>query len=318
MHKLSFLIAAHNEEKTIGLALDNFKKIKKDYPNIEVLIGLDGCTDNTKKIIKKYSFIKYLELDKKEGKQEVLDELEKLITGDIVIIHDADWIFSYENKKDLIEFIKIFDNPSIGGITNCFSAVFDEKDIKKIKSLGFLANAWQSYYLVNFQKEYCTKMIDGKRYVDEKRLLFPFFLDFYKKKILDLTKKSKKLSAGDHIERTLRILNSGYKIRVIDNPNLPRFKTTYISQSLHSMFNQRKRGAIARSKIKSEYKYKIPLKFYYLFPLYLITHLYKMNRVKDYLALFLWWIFMFYATLIAFFKTRKTLTKDVWKMRIKR
>ncbi len=47
--KISFLMAAHNEEKIIGEALDSLSKIP--YENYEVIIGLDGCTDGTEGIV---------------------------------------------------------------------------------------------------------------------------------------------------------------------------------------------------------------------------------------------------------------------------
>ena len=50
--KISFLIAAHNEEKIIGKTLENLLRLP--YSNFEVIIGLDGCTDNTEKIVKNY------------------------------------------------------------------------------------------------------------------------------------------------------------------------------------------------------------------------------------------------------------------------
>ena len=50
--KLSFLIPAHNEEKIISKTLNNL--INLPYENYEVLVGLDGCTDRTEEIVKRF------------------------------------------------------------------------------------------------------------------------------------------------------------------------------------------------------------------------------------------------------------------------
>ena len=50
--KISFLIAAHNEEKMIGSTLKNLLSLP--YKNYEIIIGLDGCTDRTLEIVKAF------------------------------------------------------------------------------------------------------------------------------------------------------------------------------------------------------------------------------------------------------------------------
>jgi len=52
MKKISFLISAHNEEKIIGRTLENL--INLPYENYEIILGLDGCTDNTERIVKSF------------------------------------------------------------------------------------------------------------------------------------------------------------------------------------------------------------------------------------------------------------------------
>ena len=48
--KISFLIPAHNEEKIIAKTLENL--INLPWQNYEVIVGLDGCTENSKKNLK--------------------------------------------------------------------------------------------------------------------------------------------------------------------------------------------------------------------------------------------------------------------------
>ncbi len=71
--KISFLIPAHNEEKIIGKTLDNLFNLP--YNNYEVIIGLDGCTDNTEQIVRKFrkksNRFGYYKFDLRKGKPAV-------------------------------------------------------------------------------------------------------------------------------------------------------------------------------------------------------------------------------------------------------
>ena len=58
MTKISIIIVCYNGEKYIDRCICNLKK--QDYDNYEIIFIDDGSTDNTKKIVKKYSdIVKY-------------------------------------------------------------------------------------------------------------------------------------------------------------------------------------------------------------------------------------------------------------------
>ena len=101
--KISFLMAAHNEDKIIRKPLDNFKRLYAMDKDLEFLIGLDGCTDKTLSIIKEYKFVKVYEFKGRNGKPFVINNLIKKSKCEILIIHDADWIFKVEDKNKLME-----------------------------------------------------------------------------------------------------------------------------------------------------------------------------------------------------------------------
>jgi glycosyltransferase involved in cell wall biosynthesis len=321
-YKLSFLMAAHNEEKLISIALNRLVKIHKDYPNMEVLIGLDGCTDRTPKIVikftKKYKFIKSFNLNERKGKQAVLDKLNQHITGEIVLIHDADWIFTYENKEKLKEFIKLFENPMVGGITSGEAGDFFPEE--KINSIGFLASAWGNHFLLDYLKKKQTKREGEHLFVDQEKMIFPFFLDFYKKSALNKTRSNKNLRAGDHIERTLRLLKSGYKIIINEDKDLPKMNIIYKELSLKDFIKQRIRGVISKNRVKDIYKTRANIfNFHIPFLIYTILHLYEIKRFNDLLGIFFYWFSTVYAMIVSIFVlTKETSVKQVWKMRMER
>ncbi len=95
-HKLSIVIPAYNEEKTIIQILEKIRNI--DLTNIEkeFIIVNDYSSDKTKELVEKYieSYkecdIKLLNNDHNQGKGASLHKGINIATGDYIIIQDAD------------------------------------------------------------------------------------------------------------------------------------------------------------------------------------------------------------------------------------
>ena len=107
--KLSIVIPCFNEEKTLKLIVDkvlSFKELEK-----EILIVDDCSTDNSKSVINElsntYSEIKGIYLEKNSGKGSALKKGFELVTGDIVLVQDADLEY---DPKDYSALIKPFKN----------------------------------------------------------------------------------------------------------------------------------------------------------------------------------------------------------------
>ena len=112
---VSILIAAYNEQSTIKEKVMSI--INSNFPTdkIEIIIGSDCSTDNTNEIIKKlaeeYPFIIAINFEKRTGKSGVVNRLVKRAKSDILIITDANIIFSENTISSLIQHFK---NPQIG------------------------------------------------------------------------------------------------------------------------------------------------------------------------------------------------------------
>lgn len=88
--KISVVVPVYNEEKTI---LEIVEKIKKVPIDKEIIIVDDASTDSTKEKlsrIKDEMGIKMIFKEKNEGKGSALQTGFKYVSGDIVIIQDAD------------------------------------------------------------------------------------------------------------------------------------------------------------------------------------------------------------------------------------
>ena len=92
---VSLLISAFNEEAVIEKKIKNILEI--DYPKekLEVLIGDDGSADRTAEIVARYADqgITLVKAPKNAGKAAMLNRLQKIAKGEILVFCDANTMF---------------------------------------------------------------------------------------------------------------------------------------------------------------------------------------------------------------------------------
>ena len=90
--KVSIIIPAYNEEKTILEVISRVKKVKLKDITKEIIIVDDFSTDNTKRILSnlKDSSIKIFFHQKNHGKGAAIRTGLKHTTGNIILIQDSD------------------------------------------------------------------------------------------------------------------------------------------------------------------------------------------------------------------------------------
>jgi glycosyltransferase involved in cell wall biosynthesis len=102
---LSIIIPCYNEENTIDLIVEKIKKIKSLTP--EIIIIDDCSTDNTSDVLKKisqfYPDIKIVTHDKNLGKGAAIRSGIKLVTGNIVLLQDADLEYDPNDYHNLLQ-----------------------------------------------------------------------------------------------------------------------------------------------------------------------------------------------------------------------
>lgn len=101
---VSVIIAAYNEEQHIAEKIRN--TLALDYPaeHIEILIGSDGSTDNTPRIVEqlKDEKIRFFNFRENRGKTSVQNDLAREAGGDILVFTDAASFLPRNAIKNLV------------------------------------------------------------------------------------------------------------------------------------------------------------------------------------------------------------------------
>ena len=111
MQLISIIIAAYNEEKTIGPCLDSLKVLTYDYSNLEIIVVNNNSTDRTVEIVKNYPVKLVHETvsgpgyARNRGIQEAQYDIVVFIDSDVVV--SSNWLISLTNP---------FKNSSIGAV----------------------------------------------------------------------------------------------------------------------------------------------------------------------------------------------------------
>jgi len=140
---ISIVVPVYNESKTIFQILKKINKIKKIKK--EVIIVNDGSNDNTVEIINtkcKNLFNKFISYKKNRGKGYACRIGLKKVTGDIVIIQDADLEYDPKDYQKLL-------TPIINGKTKIVygSRVFGAGKRTRPKTIDVLIRVFANYFL---------------------------------------------------------------------------------------------------------------------------------------------------------------------------
>ncbi len=105
---VSLLIAAYNEETVIEERIRN--ALATDYPpsKLEIVIGLDGCSDNTAAIVRRYEDrgVRVLDYPERRGKATVLNEAMAEVTSPIVLLSDANTEIDSRALRSLVRWFR--------------------------------------------------------------------------------------------------------------------------------------------------------------------------------------------------------------------
>lgn len=311
-NSVSFLIPAHNEERNIGMTLDTLAKLRIDYPDTQIICGLDGCTDNTKNVVKRYDFVEVVEFHPRQGKHIVVDEMMKRVINEIVIINDADRRFVCK-KGELERLIDCFDDPNVGGIGDYYTTTYEEEKITRSDSTFYHGDMWSTLLILEYKMKKFTERIKGKLYVDEDRGGM-FYVNFFRTSAF---RDFKTRTMCDDGERMLHLFQNGYSVRLLEKEQRPYLKAVYSKFSIRGFFHTKVRGCIAQRQIDNLYGNGHTITPEADLFLYILKNLRRCG-MRASVGMFMWWSVVIAAKIRYFLMLKKDMSnREGWDMRIK-
>lgn len=135
--KLSILIPAFNEEKSIAQVIEKVETVDLSSLGLkkEIIVINDGSKDGTEEIVRRFQHVKLVKHSRNYGKGRAIRTGIEHLSGEIVIIQDGDLEY---NPRDYLKLLK----PIVIGEAN---VVFGSRFLKKryprrMRFINFLGN----------------------------------------------------------------------------------------------------------------------------------------------------------------------------------
>lgn len=194
--KISILVPAYNEEKTISVILDKLIKLSFDDLEKEIIVVNDGSSDGTPKILEDYGKnpkIKVIHHPKNLGKGSAIRTGLEKAGGDIIAIQDADLEYDPEELPRLVRPI----------LNERKDVVYGSRFLGKIEGMSLL------HHLGNRFLTFVTRLLYGCSITD----METGYKIFRKKVIDNIELKAKNFEIEPEI--TAKILKQGHEIHEI-------------------------------------------------------------------------------------------------------
>jgi len=114
---VSVIMAAHNEEHVLEDKIRSIFRCRYPKHKIEVWVGSDASTDQTDSILERlsssYPQLRWRRFAERTGKPGIINELAMTATGSILVVTDADALFT---EFTLAELVLPFSDPKVGAV----------------------------------------------------------------------------------------------------------------------------------------------------------------------------------------------------------
>ena len=219
--KVSIIVPAYNEEKTIKDCIESLKKI--DYPKelYEIIVVNDGSKDKTAEITKEYAKDNVILIDneKNKGKAACLYQGIESAKGSFIACMDADTIVPEDILKKMLPYFK---DEKVGSVTVSVEVRFVNNFLQKIIRLEYILGLSLFLKILSFFN--CVHVTPG-----------PFSV--YRKDLIERIGYFDVNSITEDLEIAYRIHKSGYKIANCMTASVK----TVTPDNLKGLYRQRRR-----------------------------------------------------------------------------
>ena len=196
--KISIIIPAYNEEKTISKIVKQVKQANTGKISKEIIIVDDFSADNTRDILKKIKdkSIKISYHDKNRGKGAAIRTALKQATGDLILIQDADLEYSPSEYKRLLK--PILENKTKVVYGSRLEVI--RKNLKNMYKLHYFGNMFLTIVTNTLYRARITDMETGYK--------------LFRKEVLEgINLRATRFDFEPEI--TAKILKKGYEIHEV-------------------------------------------------------------------------------------------------------
>ena len=147
--KVSIVVPAYNEEKTIKKTLDSLLALDWPKDMIQIIVVDDGSTDNTSEMVRGYKKKGILLIrQKNKGKGSAMNKGLKKAEGDFFVCLDADSIVDKHALKKMMGF---FDNESTMAVTPTLKIHNAKTILDKVQKIEYIIGIYlrKTFSIIN-------------------------------------------------------------------------------------------------------------------------------------------------------------------------
>lgn len=253
-NKVSFVIIAYNEEKTIGRGINSILN-QDGLKNYEIIIVNDGSKDKTAEIVKSFSEknkkVRLIDFKENRGRGFARFTGVNESTGDYVAFVDADIILPSHWLKTCLSEIKNYD--AVGGI-----AVPD----------GDVNYIWRKCNITPKIKLGTTEITGNN--------------GLYKKIILNKINYNPSMTDGEDFDLNSKLKKEGFKLKSLRNLTVEHREAKSYSQSAKWLYQS---GKGSMRLLKKHHKIRLPDLAFFGFVFLILTSVIEIIFLKSFYSL---------------------------------
>lgn len=218
--RVSVIVPAHNEEKTIEATIRTLREV--DYPNLEIIVVNDGSTDATSEVVRNYSRtggVRLIDRETSGGKSAAINTGITAAHGEIIMVIDADVALERDGIRKLIVHFQDKDvyaasgNVKVGNRVNLLTKL---QALEYIKDLNIRRRALDLLHSV---------------------LVVPGACGAYRRTVFSKVGSMDRDTVVEDMDITMKLLKSGEDVRY--EPHTVAY--TEAPQNYRAWYRQRKR-----------------------------------------------------------------------------